>query len=489
MPVFGLEQKNSKTMQPFKIQVIIVTLFLLVFSGMPSRAQQIWSLLDCVNHALENNIQIKQGKLSVGIARENLLQTRANQLPSLNANATHGYNFGRTIDPFTNTFATESVRSNNFSLSSGLNLFSGFQLRNSIEQNRQELEASRFDVEKIENDISLAVASAYLQILFSRELAEVAANNLEITRQQVERTTRLVEAGTLARGSLYTIEAQAASEELQLVNAQNQLDISYLNLAQLLDLDDYLNFDIVIPEIDIEDFGLMEYSPLQIFSTAVNRQPDVRSADFRVASAEQGVKIARGGRSPMLSIRGSYGTGYSGASREITDIMIGEPQQIGLTAGGEAVFGPSFDYITQIKPFGDQLEDNLNRSFAFVLTIPIFNGLQTQTSISRSRIALENASLNKQFIRDQFFKNVQQAHADAQAALKRFTATNKNVQALEEAFRYIEQRFSLGMVNSLEYNDAKNRLAAAQSDLVQSKYEYVFRVKVLDFYLGIPISL
>jgi len=476
-------------MQPFKINRFILLVVLTFLSVQPLIGQQPWSLEDCINHALENNIQIKQRKLSVDIARENLLQTRANQLPSLNANASHGYNFGRTIDPFTNEFASERVRSNNFSLSTGLNLFSGFQLRNSIEQGRQELEASRFDVEKIENDISLAVASGYLQILFARELAEVAASNLEVTRQQVQQTRRLVEAGTLARGSLYTIEAQAATEELQLVNAENQLEISILNLAQLLDLADYQQFEIVVPEIDIDTFGEMEYSPMQIFSTAVNSQPDVRSAELRVASAEQGVKIARGARSPMLSFRGSYGTGYSGASREITDVMIGEPQPIGLTASGEAVFGPSFDYITSIKPFGDQLEDNLNRSLAFVLTVPIFNSFQTRASIGRSRIALENAALNNQLIRDQFFKNVQQAYADAQAALKRYNATTKNEQALQEAFRYIEQRFSLGMVNSLEYNDAKNRLTAAQSDLLQSKYEYVFRVKVLDFYLGIPISI
>jgi outer membrane protein len=476
-------------MQPIKINKFILLVVLMFLSGQHVLGQQAWSLEDCINHALENNIQIKQRKLSVDIARENLLQTRANQLPSLNANASHGYNFGRTIDPFTNEFATETVRSNNFSLSTGLNLFSGFQVRNSIEQGRQEMEASRFDVEKMENDISLAVASGYLQILFARELAVVAASNLEVTRQQVEQTRKLVEAGTLARGSLFTIEAQAATEELQLVNAQNQLEISILNLAQLLDLDEYQQFDIVVPEIDINTFGEMEHSPLQIFSTAVNSQPDVRSAELRVASAEQGVKIARGARSPMLSFRGSYGTGYSGASREITDVMIGEPQQIGLTASGEAVFGPSFDYFTRTKPFSDQLEDNLNRSLAFVLTIPIFNSFQTRASISRSKIALENAALNNQLVRDQFFKNVQQAYADAQAALKRYHASTKNVEALQEAFRYVEQRFSLGMVNSLEYNDAKNRLTAAQSDLLQSKYEYVFRVKVLDFYLGIPISI
>lgn len=448
-----------------------------------------WTLEDCIYHALENNIQIKQQKLGVEVARENLIQSRAGRFPSLNANAAHGYNFGRTVDPFTNEFATESVRSNNFSISSGMTLFGGFQIHNSILQQELELEANRFDVATMENDISLAVASAYLQILFSLELAEVAANQLEITQQQVARTSQLVEAGTLPRGSLYTVQAQAAGEELQLVNAQNQLDIAYLNLAQLLDLSNDESFQIAVPEVTIEPGDDLSLSPMQVYQTAVVRQPDVKASEIRVSSAEKGLLIAKGARSPMLSLRGSYGTGYSGASREVVETIVGEPRQIGLTETGVPVFAPSIDVETRIKPFGDQLNDNLNRSLSIFLTIPIFNSFQTRSAIGRSRISLDNARLGHQLVRDQLFKTIQQAHADAQAALKRYTATETNVTALEESFRYTEQRFNVGMVNSLEYNDAKNRLTAAQSELLQAKYEYVFRVKVLDFYLGNPITI
>lgn len=458
-----------------------------ILASFSAFSQTVWSLEECIRHALQNNLQIRQGRLNVGMAHENLALSRASQLPSLNANATHGINTGRTIDPFTNTFATESVQSNNFSLSTGMTLYSGFQIRNSIEQSKHDLEASRFDVQKMENDVTLSVTSAYLQILLARELVEVAARNLEITRLQIDRTAQLVEAGTLARGSLLTIEAQAATDELQLINSQNQLDFARLNLAQLLRLDDYQDLEIEIPEIDISEIVMLEESPMQIFNASVGNQPEVQAADYRTASAEKGVRIAVGARSPMLSLRGSYGTGYSGAIREITDVVMGQ-QQIGVTAGGESVFGPSFDYSMRIKPFRNQIEENLNRSIAFVLTIPIINNWQVNSNISRSRIALDNARVNKQMVRDQFFMSIQQAHADARAALKRYNSTSKNVVALEEAFRYTSQKFNLGMVNTLEFNDARNRLSTAQSDMVQAKYEYVFRVKMLNYFLGHPIS-
>ena len=463
----------------------------LVVSTALTHAQEVrvWSLEDCVDHAIENNLRIQQQKLGVDIADENLRQTRSLRFPNLNSNVTHSYNYGRTLDPLTNEFATERVQSNNFSISSGVTLFSGFQIRNSVQRDRYDLEASRLDVETMVNDISLAVASAYLQILFAGELVEVAANQLDITRQQVERTAKLVEAGTLARGSLLTIQAQEASEELQLVNAENQLRLAYLDLMQLLDLRDDGTFEIEMPDIEIIPSGTVEYSPLQIYDTAVQIQPNILSADMRVESAKKDHDIARGGRSPVLSMSGSMGTGYSEARLEVSEIIELDPQLIGQTASGEAVFGPSFAFETQVIPFWDQIDENINRSIGFFLRIPIFNNYQVRASIGRSQIAVENARLQRQIARDQLYKTIEQAHQDAHAALQRYTATEKNVQALEEAFRYTEQRFNVGMVNTIEYNDAKNRLTAAQSELLQSKYEYMFRVQILDFYLGRPITL
>ncbi len=467
-------------------------LLLLVFNANLSSAQvvRIWSLHDCLEHAVENNLRIRQQKLGVDIARENLRQTQAMRFPNLNSNASHSYNYGRTLDPLTNEFATERVQSNNFNLNSGVTLFGGFQIRNSVARDQYELEAGMLNVETMINDISLTVASAYLQILFATELAEVAANQLEITRQQVERTARLVEAGTLARGSLLTIQAQEATEELQLVNAENRLRLAYLDLLQLLDLRDDGTFEIEIPEIELSLSETVSYSPLQIYDTAVQIQPDILSADVQLSSAKKSYEIARGARSPVLSLSGSMGTGFSEARRRIDGepVML-PPREIGYTASGETVYAPTFSYNTSVIPFLDQIEENVNRSIGLFLRIPIFNNFQIRSGIGRSQIAVENARLQRQIVRDQLYKTIEQAHQDAHASLQRYHATEKNVQALEESFRYTEQRFNVGMANTLEYNDAKNRLTAAQSDLLQAKYEYVFRVQILDFYIGNPITL
>jgi outer membrane protein len=352
-----------------------------------------------------------------------------------------------------------------------------------------ELEATQFDLEKTYNDIALSVASAYLQVLFAVELVENAANQLEIIQLQVERTEKLVDAGTVPRGSLLTIQAQLATEELALVNAENQLDLAYLSLKQLLFLPEDQPFEVSFPEMNIDEGADPDQTVLEVYQVAVNEQPEIRSADIRINSAEQDLKISKGGRSPNLTLSGSYGTGYSGAALEPTGTIPGEPQVIGFTEGGEEVLVPTFTTETRTIPFEDQLDQNLNRSIGVFLSIPIFNNFQVKSAISRSRIGLENARLQSEIVREQLFQTIQQAHADATAALKRYNSTEKNVQALEESFRYTEQRFNVGMVNSLEYNDAKNRLSAAQSELLQSKYEYIFRMKILDFYMGNPLKL
>lgn len=468
---------------------VILSLFLIFsFSEIIAQENQSWTLEECIEHAWINNLQLQQQKLSVDLAGENLTQSRASLFPSLNASASHAYNFGRTVDPFTNEFATETVRTNNFGISTSLNIFSGFQVQNAIRQSKLELDASNYDLERSYNDVALMVASAYLQVLFNTELVDNARNQVEISEQQVERTSKLVEAGTLPRGSLLTIQAQLATEELQLVNAQNQLDLAYLNLSQIMFLPEDVDLTVAFPEMEIIVEDEPEQSPMQVFRVALNLQPEIRAADIRISSAERGLAIARGGRSPMLSLRGSYGSGYSEASLEIFDEQPTGLNQVFITDDGQELLVPVTQFETRIKPFSDQLSDNLNRSLGFFLSIPIFNNFQTRTSISRSRINLENARLQSQIVREQLFQTIQQAHADATAALKRYAATEKNVIALEEAFRYTEQRFNVGMVNTLEYNDAKNRLSAAQSELLQAKYEYLFRMKILDFYMGNPLT-
>ncbi|MFW5708396.1 MAG: TolC family protein [Bacteroidota bacterium] len=466
----------------FGIAFLLIIIFLT-----PLKAQD-FTLEECIKTAWENNLQLQQQRLSVDLAEQNLSQSKASLFPNLNASASNSYNFGRTVDPFTNDFVTESVRSNNFSISTGVNLFSGFQVQNTIRQNQLELEAGKFDLDRSFNDIALMVASAYLQILFNRELVENANNQLEVTRQQVERTQKLVDAGTLPRGSILTIQAQMATEELQLINAQNQLELSLLNLRQIMFVQDEDDFSIVVPEIEISSSDDVPGSPLEVYTVAVEQQPEIKSADLRIESAERGLAIAKGGRSPQVSMRASYGSGYSQAIKDFTQVPTGLNQVIRDNEGNEFLV-PITLPEGGTKSFSDQMRDNLSRSLSFFLTIPIFNNYQTRAAVGRSRINLENSKLQSQIVREQLFQTIQQAHADAVAALKRYNATQKNVEALEESFRYSEQRFNVGMVNSVEYNDAKNRLAAAESELLQAKYEYIFRLKILEFYMGDPLNL
>lgn len=461
----------------------------LPFALNAQQAGKAWTLQECIDHALKNNIQVKQSELNAELSKALLTQSQAGLLPSLNGNVSHNYNFGRTIDPFTNQFATDRVLSQNFSLSSSVTIFSGLQQINAIRQSKFEYLASRYDVDKMRNDIAMNIALAYLQVLFSEELVDVTQAQVTVTEAQVERTNKLVEAGSLARGSLLDIQAQLATEELNLANAQNQLDLSYLSLMQLLELQWTPEFKIVKPQLDIPAGTVIASSPNAIYNTALAIQPEIKSAEFRMQSSKKGLAVARGGISPRVVFSGSVGTGYSGAARRLLgDPVLAGYDTTGYTSGGDYVLTPNFITNFETTPFSQQVNDNFNQSFGVFITIPIFNGLQTKTSITRAKISMQNAEYSLQLAKNQLQKNVQQAYADASAGLKKYLAAQKAVDAMEEAFKYTQQRYDVGLVNTIEYNTSKNNLTKAKSDLLQAKYDYVFRTKVLDFYQGKPLA-
>jgi len=472
-----------------KIFIIILTIFIpFAFAN----AQKTWTLQNCIDYALANNIQVKQQMLSEQLAKINLFESKAGLLPNLNAAASHAYNYGKTVDMYTNAFASAKVQSDNFYLSSSVTLFSGFQLLNSVKQNRIDLQASQYDLEKMMNDISLNISTAYLQILYDIEILNNAESQVDITNQQVKRNEKLVIAGSLAKGVLLTLEAQAATEDLAVVNAQNNLDLAYLTLTQMLDITSTDSFDIDVPKLMIPADSSLLTKPAAIYAIAMSVQPDIKSAELKVKSAEIGLSIAHGMRSPSLSLRGSYGTGYSGASKRLS----GTPQLTGLDTIGFTsevipayVVSPHFSYQTETIPFGDQIKDNVNKSISFSLTVPIFDGWKTNATISKAKIAIQNAEYTLQTTKNTLYKSIQQAYADAVAALNKYKSSQKSVDALKEAFKYSEQKFNVGLLNITDYNDAKNKLAEAESNLLQAKYEYVFRLKILDFYMGKPIEL
>lgn len=468
-----------------------IILIIVIFSAFSSNAQKTWSLQDCIDYALANNIQVKQQQLSEQLAKVNLLQSKTSLFPTLNANASHAYNYGKTIDMYTNSFATERVQSDNFYISSSVTLFSGFQLLNTVKQNKIDLQASQYDLDKMMNDISLSLATAYLQILYCDELLGIAENQLAVTEKQVARTEKLVNAGTVSKGTLLTLQAQQSTEELSIVTAQNNLDIAYLTLTQMLDLPSADSFYIQVPTITIPAESNVLLTPDQIYTFAYGTQPEIKSAELKLKSSELSLAIAHGLRSPTISLRGSYGSGFSGASQRLKGIEYSGIDTIGYTfeTTPVAVGAPSFSYLYEQIPFSDQINDNINKSISFSLYIPIFNGWQANATVTKAKIAIQNAEYTLITTKNTLYKSIQQAYADALAALNKYNSSLKSVDAYKESFKYAEQKFEVGMLNSTEYDDAKNKLAEVESTLLQAKYEYVFRIKILDFYMGKPIEL
>lgn len=469
----------------------LILLGLVTLSSFGASAQsEPWSLEKCIQHALDNNLQVKQSELNAEAAKSSATQGKLDLLPTLNAGASHGYNWGQTIDPFTNQFATDRVRSNSFSLSSNVTLFAGFQKQNTLKQRQYDYLASRYDLEKMRNDISMQIATTYLQVLFNQELLAVAKQQFDLTSLQVDRLRKMVEVGQLPKSNLLDLEAQLANEELNVVNTENQLSISLLRLKQLLQINSK-DFSIDKPELEPNNLDQLGAEPSSIFNTAVQQRPEIKGAEYRMMSAQKARAAAFGSQSPRLTVSGSYGTGYSGNNKiGVGDTIIGT-RYVGTTQNTlENVFAPTLSFENfEPKPFKDQLDANLNQTLSFQLSIPLFNGWSTRNNVKRAKINHLNAELQLEQSKQQLQQDIQSAHNDAKAALKQYQATKKAQTALQESFKYAQARYEGQLINTIDYTDAKNKLTKAQSDLLRAKFDFIFKSKVLDFYQGKPLSL
>ncbi len=454
-------------------------------------AQQAWTLEDCIKYAMENNIQIKQSVLNTEYNENLVKQSKLGQIPNLNASSNYTYSWGRALDQTTYQFTEDQqINSLSMGLSSSVNLFNGLRVRNTILKNELNLMASYEDVEKIKNDISLNIAAAYLSILFNKELLTVTKSQLEITGQQVERTKKMVDAGKLARGSFLEIQAQYASEELNLVNAENQLSLSLLHLQQILDLPIDTAFDVSIPDLPTPDDSSLAINVNEVYRIAEQEMPEIKSAQLATKSAEKGLRIAESNRYPQLNLSANYNTGFSDIRQKVTEISTSPSVAIGTTQSGEIVNS----YPQQIPlygkyPFFEQIRDNISAGVGLGLSIPIFNGWQVNSSIANARLELNNARLELQSQKLNLYSTINQSYADAAAALKKFTASEKALISMEESFKYTEKKFEVGLVNTVDYNTSKNQLTATQSDLLQAKYDFIFKIKIVNFYKGEPITL
>ncbi len=472
-------------------KLILFLFIFFVFAKSPAQQTQ-WTLEKCIEYALDHNLEIKQYILQNQNNQELLQQSKLNLLPNLNGGANHGYNWGQTVDRYTNAFATTRVQTNNFYVGTQLTLWDGLQKINQIRQNKAELDAGKYDLDKLMDDISLSVATAYLQMLFYNEAVKTAEAQVDITQQQVDRLRKMVTAGATAVGDLYNIEAQLATERVALIDAQNNMEISKLTLVQLLDLPSVDGFQIEIPNLELNQASVSESSD-QVYNFAVSTQPIIKSSELKVKSSEYALAMARGGQSPSLTFGASIGTGYSGAAQMVQSINQMETP-IGYTKDASGNPQDIVYYQAEVpsyipKPFKDQISDNVNKSATFTLNIPIFNGWATRTQINRAKIGVESAKLTLDQNKLQLRKIIQQAHADAVAALNKYQAAQVGVDASKESFHYSEQKFNVGLMNSVDYNNSKKDYEKALSDLLRAKYDFIFKTTVLDFYMGKPITL
>jgi len=452
-------------------------------------AQQPMGLQECIELALKNNIALKVSQLAIQTNQNNLEQSKMARLPNLNAGAGQGWNFGRNIDPFTNQFTNDPVNSNNFSINTGVTVFNGFQLSNTIKQNELNLQASQFDVQKAKNDLMLNVANAYLNIVFNKELVQTSQGQLKNTQEQLARTMRLIEAGSLPEANKYDLLSQQATDELNVTNAQNNLSIAILRLQQLMQIPSEQALDVVVPVINEPDQSALAVKAAEIYSTAETTQPDIKSADIGIKSSEVGIEIAKGNKYPVLSVSANALTGYS--SQGVNRNVIGMSSQvIGFLTDQptSTVSVASPNYSIEKNPFGNQLDQNFRQNVNISLTIPIFNRYQVRTAVANAQIRQDQAKLNAQNLRNNLRQTIEQAYVDAVAAQKSFQSSKIRVEALTQNLKVIEQRFELGAANATDYAVAKNNLNNAQSDLLRAKYNSIFRVKVLDFYLGKELS-
>lgn len=450
----------------------ITILLLIILSPIPLFSQQkVWSLEECITYAIDNNIQIKQQVIQTEYQKNALDLARLKLLPTVNGQTQYAFSFNRTLDQTTNLYKDQSGQNAQLYLGGNMPLFTGLQNLYSIKSNQYQLLASEQDLQVIRDNIALSVALGYLQILLNKELVTATDNQLQITLQQIAKTRKLVDAGSSARGNLLQIEAQAAQEEVQLINLKNQLEISYLNLTQLLEIRNPEGFEVTTPEIAVDSNSIITGNIEDIYQQALGTRPEVKSSELKLSATEYDLKYARGGRYPSLSLSHSYSTQYSNLRQKV----------LGIDPVEGVIYG---DY-----PLNEQLSDFKNYVLGFNLRIPILNGWQVNKNVSNSKLARENSNYVLEATKKQLYKNIQQAFTDATASLKKYTASLKAVTSTEESFRYSEQKFNVGLVTPVDYNAAKTQLLRAQSDLAQAKYEYVFKTKVLDFYKGIPITL
>ena len=453
----------------------ILTVFVFIgFLSMNAQTKK-WSIYECIDYAIENNISIKQQTLNADLAQEDINSAKGNFLPNLSGNASHSYNFGSSIGQ-NGVRISRDTRGNNFGLNTGVTLFDGMRNVNNYEQAKLGLETSQLDKDIIQDDITINILTRYIDILAQKENLVIAQEQVKITEQQIDQIQEFVNAGVRAKADLLDVKAQLASDIEAVVNAESSVELSLLGLTELLQIS-YKGFDIQDVELDISSVSLIYNDADEIYAKAVATRAEIKKAQLGIERSELNVEIAKGSYYPTLTFGAGLGTSYqhSQGQEDLRPTIpdSNDPNNIVWVDNG----------------FSQQLSDNLGYNFGFNLSIPIFNRMQTKSNVNRNIINQKRAENNLAQQEQDLYSTVVRAYNSARTSLNQYRASEASVEAQEEAFRNAQESFDLGVMTSFEFEQVRIRLINAQAAFINAKYNFVFRTKALEYYTGVPLTI
>jgi outer membrane protein len=459
--------------------------FMALLGNTALQAQTALDLRGCVEQAWQNNLLIQRSELSLAQAQLNQKQARWAQYPMVSGSLRHGLNVGRSVDLTTYQFVNQAMQSTNISLNASVPIYNGLQLRNNIQLRNVEVAASEKDLEQTKNDLALSVAQAYLSVLLAEENLGILQSQRQVTQAQYEQSLKLIAAGSLPENNRFDLEAQLAQQDQNIVNAENSIQMAYLSLKQLLNMD--ANKPLKISPINLGELPkLEELNDEEIYTEAAQQMPNLKAAQLRERSAELNVQVAKGALQPSIALFSSLATNYSSVGQRYTGDTITVFQQFSGDLGGTPF---TLSIPTRIpgrerNPYFNQLGDNFTQAIGINIQVPIYNGGQARLNIERANLSVRLARINTQQLQVQLKADIQRAVADARAAARRLQAAERSLKSTQIAADNSSKRYSVGTINAFEYNSVQNSLTVAKSNYLQAQYDYVFRLKILDYYRG-----
>jgi len=471
-------------------------LLILLFTATCANAQDApWTLQKTIQYALENNIDIRQNVLNERLAALQLQQSKLSLLPNASINTDVGRSYGRSVDPTTNQFINQGYSFFGLNGNVDVLLFGWFQKRSAISQNGLLNKAATADLEQLRDDVSLNVATAFLRILMTKEQITIQEGQLLYSNKQKDQTRSFVESGRSPDLDLAQMEAQVATDSSAYYTAISNYQQAILDMKAIMNFDIAAPFDVVAPEVD--DLPLNEISsvnPEDVYLSAQSHFGSVKSGQLKLDAARKGLDVNKGALYPQLSVSGQFGTNYASTLKE----LYGQPTLTGSQANGDFITvdnqpvfvqTPTYSYATRTTPYWNQFGNNFRHTYALTLSVPLFNGWTTRAAINRSKIDIASKSYALESTKLKLKQDVYKAYYDAKVAVQKYYASKKADEASERAYNYAQQRYELGLMNAVELLTTQNNALKAKSEALSAKYDMVFKLKVIDYYLGKEIKL